>query len=372
MKTLNIKLWAMSLLLTATLASSVMADTQITGDQFISGRLRAGPDTNDVNEPNWLAVNGTSNVNKGGVWSYAFGYGPSSLGDYSYALGRAAASQGYASVGIGYNAQVLGDGSSTISTTTSRASYAFGYNATVTNSDYAYAIGRDTAVTADFGMAIGYNASVSAQHALAFGTNAASGGDYSYALGHDSLIVQTSTTDTTLRARGSYAIGESASIDKADYAYALGNAVINADADYSYAIGRSTLIGAGATFSIAMGYSSEVSASAQGATALGYDNTASANYAMALGNKNTVTGQYAVTLGAFVTAQAFDSVVIGRWNVIEGNSTSWQGTDPVFVVGNGTSDTARTNAMKILKDGSVLIPAKGDLSMGSFTAGATP
>lgn len=322
MKKLNIKFWAMSLLLTATLASSVMADTEIAADQFISGRLRVGPDSNDANEPNWAGS--TSQVNGGGSWSVALGYGAKSTGDYSYAIGRGAVAEGYGAVSIGAISLVTGSGSATESTTTARNSYAMGLSTSVLNADYAYAIGNDV--------------------------------------------------------------------------------TINANADYSLGMGKSSVIGAGSTHAIAIGYSSEVSASTQGATALGYDNTASGIYSMALGYKSSTTGDYSTTIGPTVTTQAFASVVMGRFNqVISSNASSWVATDPLLVLGNGTSSGATSNALVVLKNGNtgigtnapssklevngevkvttgdlkvatgkVLIQPGGDLSMGSFTAGPQP
>lgn len=72
-----------------------------------------------------------------------------------------------------------------------------------------------------------------------------------------------------------------------------------------------------------------------------------------IGQDTVATGAFAVAMGLNATAQPFSSTVIGRYNVVSGNETSWVMTDPLFVVGNGTGDSDRSNAMTILKNGNV-------------------
>ena len=72
-----------------------------------------------------------------------------------------------------------------------------------------------------------------------------------------------------------------------------------------------------------------------------------------IGQGTAATGAFAVAMGLNVTAQPYSSTVIGRYNVVSGNGTSWVMTDPLFVVGNGTGDLDRSNAMTILKNGNV-------------------
>ena len=47
-------------------------------------------------------------------------------------------------------------------------------------------------------------------------------------------------------------------------------------------------------------------------------------------------------------------LVIGRHNVVEGSSASWQANDPLFVAGNGSSSTP-SNALTLLKNGNLTI-----------------
>jgi len=53
---------------------------------------------------------------------------------------------------------------------------------------------------------------------------------------------------------------------------------------------------------------------------------------------------------------------LGRFNTGLGSATTWVATDPLFEVGNGSSTTARSNALTVLKNGNTSI--SGSLSTG--------
>jgi hypothetical protein len=61
-----------------------------------------------------------------------------------------------------------------------------------------------------------------------------------------------------------------------------------------------------------------------------------------------------MALGYETEAQAYASLVIGRYNVIEGASTYWQGSEPLFVAGNGSSGTPG-NALTLYQNGDMEI-----------------
>ncbi len=145
------------------------------------------------------------------------------------------------------------------------------------------------------------------------------------------------------------------------YSAALGanNKAVGA---YSFAAGLGcTARGNGA--SIAMGWNSQ-STGGSGSFATGYDNLASGLYSFASGHgtiasgsggytagvNTTASGDYAFASGSNSTARAFASMVIGRYNVISGSTSSWNDAEPVFVIGNGTSSILTSNALTVLKD----------------------
>lgn len=107
-----------------------------------------------------------------------------------------------------------------------------------------------------------------------------------------------------------------------------------------------------------------------GATAVGSGTTASGDYgslaggslttasgvsAVALGGGTTATGIRSTALGYQTTAQATGSLVLGQWNVIAGDMTSWLLTDPLLVAGNGSGSSSRSNALTLFKNGDLTI-----------------
>jgi hypothetical protein len=187
---------------------------------------------------------------------------------------------------------------------------------------YSIAFGSSTTSSGSASTAFGNNTTASGNYAVAFGSSTHATGDKSLAAGYYSM------------ASGAYSV-------------AMGQAVASGTA--SVALGEAT----------ATGYSS---------VALG-EATASGTYAVAAGNWSA-------------TAAAYDSFVVGAYNnnggVSSPSHTTWVATDPLFEVGNGTSSTAKSDALVVYKNGVVAVHnvvrvnAGGDLSMGSFTAGTAP
>src|SRR5437773_1459047 len=96
----------------------------------------------------------------------------------------------------------------------------------------------------------------------------------------------------------------------------------------------------------------------------GASNTCSGIYATSMGDSCSAYGFASTSMGSFTIAsantstsmgyntfaQSYASLVIGRYNIISGNSNSWISTDPVFVVGNGVQPAYnRSNALTLLK-----------------------
>ena len=128
--------------------------------------------------------------------------------------------------------------------------------------------------------------------------------------------------------------------------------------------------------SVSMGLSNI--ASNTGAIAIGYFSNATNQYSVALGGANQSTGTGSVAAGYFTTASgigafaggngtrapAFGETAVGAFNAISGSETggTWTAADPIFVVGNGTSSSAYSNALSVLHNGNVGIgtsaPAK--------------
>lgn len=123
-----------------------------------------------------------------------------------------------------------------------------------------------------------------------------------------------------------------------------------ASGSISTAMGQNTI--ASGSFSTALG--SGTTASGSRATAVGNETTASGLAATAMGTVTTASGRHATAMGRRTIAQAFASLVIGRFNRRVGDRTSWRGSDPLFVAGNGTG-TTRSNALTLRKNGDLII-----------------
>ncbi|MEZ4910782.1 MAG: FISUMP domain-containing protein [Saprospiraceae bacterium] len=183
---------------------------------------------------------------------------------------------------------------------------------------------------------------------------------------------------------------------------ALTSTILGATGDVSFAAGFETT--ASGHFSTAFGIDSdatgEASLAANRSWAAGL-RSAAFNEAQAHGKNSFATGNGYVgdtgtnaagisgggafgvntaALGEGTHAVAFSSTAVGRYN--EGgfntsNRTSWVDTDPLFMIGNGTADNARSNALLVQKNGKMSIgpaaPAPSSiLDIQSTTAGFLP
>ena len=162
---------------------------------------------------------------------------------------------------------------------------------------------------------------------------------------------------------------------------AIGNQALAYYNGYSFGTNANT-----SSNGIALGYSAAASSSSAAlgtyvnastySSAIGYQNTAN-NYSTALGNFTIATGKYATSMGYSTTAQAYGSTVIGQFNTQQGSTSTWIGTDPLFVIGNGTPPTVqggqpiRSDSLTVYKNGNatfqgvVRVAPGGDIPMFS-------
>jgi hypothetical protein len=73
------------------------------------------------------------------------------------------------------------------------------------------------------------------------------------------------------------------------------------------------------------------------------------------GYENYATGENSAAIGAKLRANGYGQVVIGKYNTAyEGPTSDSATTGTLFIVGKGTSSSARSNALRVVADGSVL------------------
>ena len=194
----------------------------------------------------------------------------------------------------------------------------------------------------------------------------------------------TTSPSAKLDVEGAATIGSSANAASGLYAVAVGGgsdasgsssfAAGNATASDQYAMALGDRVTASGSRSVAMGYFSM--ASGDYSTATGSGNNSIGNYSFTTGSSNTATGPwsvamnrgnsvpgtYATALGYSNIAQSYASTVVGRYNLISGSASSWVNTDPLFVIGNGSGNSSRSNAFSVRKDGHTVI--NGKVSIG--------
>ena len=131
----------------------------------------------------------------------------------------------------------------------------------------------------------------------------------------------------------------------------------SATGSYSVAMGYNTT--ASGDQSTAMGRSS--TASGARSTAMGYNTTASGINSTAIGRKSVASGYYSTTLGYDTRASDFTSTVIGQYNnslssiTTNGSATSYDADNTAFVIGNGTDDSNRSDAFKVMFNGDATV-----------------
>ncbi len=259
-----------------------------------------------------------------GTSGAAIGAGNTATGAGAFAAGESTRALGAYSVAMGSNS--LAQGAMSISLGASTAS-----------GEHSIALGKGTALGSN-SIALGFS-SAGERYATAFGNSNARGegaiaGGLSAATGQGATALGISSA----LGRASTATGNSST--RSDYATALGNAT-------------ATHHGASAFgFSTASGY---------GTTASGYG-TASGPYATAFGRASVASGESSTALGCGTTAAGYAQLVVGQYNVPNGSASFWSLSDDLFVVGNGISPLAPSNALVVKKSGNTAIKGSLDVS----------
>jgi hypothetical protein len=179
--------------------------------------------------------------------------------------------------------------------------------------DSSLATGRSTIASGNVSTAIGESTTASGISSTAMGAQTTSSGTYSTAMGYR----------TTANGQSSTAMG-----------------------DDTTASGES---------SIAMG--SDTIASGTNSTAMGFFTTASGLRSTSMGIGTEASGSFSTAMGDNTTAFGYASTAIGRFNVLNtgDNATAYAATNTAFSIGNGTAGVSRSDAFKVLFNGTTTI-----------------
>ena len=103
--------------------------------------------------------------------------------------------------------------------------------------------------------------------------------------------------------------------------------------------------------------SSGNTASGSRSTAMGKSTTASGTSSTAMGVDTAASGSHSTAMGESTTASGTSSTAMGQYNILNtgDNPTSYDATNTAFSVGNGTSEGSRSDAFKVLFNGTTTI-----------------
>ncbi|MEM7658675.1 MAG: tail fiber domain-containing protein [Bacteroidota bacterium] len=125
---------------------------------------------------------------------------------------------------------------------------------------------------------------------------------------------------------------------------------------YGVSIGGGTTgLGASSSredYAIAIGWNSD--ARGQASIALGPSDAYGYN-SFSTGWVTEARGNYSSTFGYQTNSYPYASMALGRYNVISGDSAAWVNGDPIFMIGDGTSNGNRSNSFMIQKNGQTAI-----------------
>lgn len=330
--------------------------------------------------------------------SHAEGGGTSALGPQSHAEGGGTLASGDQSHSEGIYTSAIGAqshaaGSSTIAS----GDFSFSNGAqTSAISTYSYANGLSAMASGDFSKAHGRNTETFDDFSDAYGSNI-SGGGFSFTRGSLGSTYVSSSVPIAFGMKGIAG-------------FETGNSYIYSGTSYSVAFANNssrTTLAQGGSFSIKGSSAFGVS------TALGQDNLAG-NYSLTIGSANTAnTASYAFGKGNNVTYSAIaygeansgtfgsylfgvknqanasgiilighglrgivdlrqpaenlsgtcGNVILGRYNKVNFTNDSSAVNNTILMVGNGTDDDNRSNAMTLSKSGDMVIA--GELRIGN-------
>lgn len=217
--------------------------------------------------------------------------------------------------------------------------------------------GGGNEITANYSGTIGYTNNISGNYSIAFGNTNTVNGDYSGAIGKDCIVKGSSSISMGQRCNSSAPQSISGGyqcVAIGNYAVALGGGAIYPEYDTSNP-NSSTLL---------KDYEN-------------YWNTQSDSIHVAFGKGSMVTGKNNLAVGNYCSTHGYGNVAKNDQEFVVGSFNDYSSdTNNLFVVGNGTSHTSRSNAFTVDNSGNSFfsgkincreIDAEGTCKMGTLT-----
>jgi hypothetical protein len=206
------------------------------------------------------------------------------------------------------------------------------------------AMGNNTEALAPNSTALGFRSLARGLHSVAIGHNVEALSPNSVAIGFATISqgIRSTAFGSQSHAEGSHAIaGGSQAHAQGAYSTALGE-LTHAQGMRSTALGNRTHALGGSSF------------------AVGEETVAIGAYATAAGFRTRAVGAYSSTFGRLNTIKSIGGFVTGMFNDTLDNPNEFfaNTTDRIFVIGNGSADNNRSNALTILRNGNIGLNAK--------------
>jgi hypothetical protein len=185
----------------------------------------------------------------------------------------------------------------------------------------------DNTNTGRYSVALGYNTKATGENSTAFGNATTASGFSTTSIGYGT------------KAEGSHAV-------------AMGY-FTTASGTIATAMGVGTI--ASAHYTTAMGDGS--TASGYGSTSMGFFSVATGRFSTATGHKTKAKGDYSATFGYNNVTGGYASTVVGLFNdsLLTTNETEVDFNTPLFIVGNGSAEDQRSNALVVRKSGAIQV-----------------
>ncbi|MFN8208185.1 MAG: tail fiber domain-containing protein [Bacteroidales bacterium] len=309
-----------------------------------------------VSEGNNTIAGGSQSRAKG-VNSIAFGDSSITIAPNSMAFGWRTRAGGNESFAFGSSTVAVGN-----------QSVAFGISS-IASGTASFAAGNSSRATDSYTASFGTKTQATATSAVAFGDSSIASGYVSTAFGfHTQAIGWTSTTfgqETKASSGQAFAAGyQTHASGGASAAFGGGTLASGMNA---FAAGASTVASGSISFAIgnntrAIGnqsFAGGVEAGAYGneSAAFGFKSRAYGGQSFALGNEVSAKGNHSAAFGLGTISKTYTCFTIGAFNDTSGATVDWfnryDPVDPLFVVGNGESNSIRSNAFTVLKNGNV-------------------
>ena len=230
--------------------------------------------------------------------------------------------------------------------------------------NYSFSVGIANTASGEHSSAFGQETTASGLSSLASGILTTASGIYSTAIGNRVVSSGDNTLasglETTAIGNSSFAGGKSTT-SSGDYSFAFGSST---SASGSSAVSLNHQTAATGNASLAIG--STTQSIGENSFAGGLSTQSTGYSSAALGRETVASGNHSLSIGQGTNSHAFNSVALGQYNSVSNtaNPDTYLTTNTALVIGNGTDANNRSNAFKVLFDGTTTVA--GSVTASSF------